>query len=307
MDRVIAVLCSDIHLCHTVPVARAAEPDWYAAMARPLKQLRELSQQHEAPVVCAGDIFDDGWRERRCPPELINFAIRELPDMYAVPGQHDLPNHRLEELERTAYWTLVKAGKIFHLEPGNPHWYGIAMNPVLHGFPWKVPITPQVIDSQPRVHLAVVHSYIWQPGSSYPGASEEQRVPGYLSSLQGYQAAVFGDNHKGFRFRSPDLSIINCGTLMRRKSDEREYTPQVGLLHRDGSISSHLLDVSEDVFSDPRESTQREADADQADRVLEELKSLGADSLDYRDSLETYMRVHATPQSVRELVLSSLG
>src|SRR5690606_2165772 len=61
-DKVRALLVADIHLSHRPPIARAAEPDWYAAMERQLFQLRYLSDHYRAPVICAGDVFDDGWR-----------------------------------------------------------------------------------------------------------------------------------------------------------------------------------------------------------------------------------------------------
>ena len=38
-------------------------------------------------------------------PELINWAIKHLPPMLAVPGQHDLPYHDYKELGRSAYAT----------------------------------------------------------------------------------------------------------------------------------------------------------------------------------------------------------
>ena len=43
---------------------------------------------------------------------LISFAIRELPSCYAIPGQHDLPNHSYTDIQRSAYWVLVEAGII---------------------------------------------------------------------------------------------------------------------------------------------------------------------------------------------------
>ena len=50
MKKVIAILCSDLHLSHVAPVARSAENNWYAAMARALQELRELAEEHDVPV-----------------------------------------------------------------------------------------------------------------------------------------------------------------------------------------------------------------------------------------------------------------
>ena len=96
----VALVCSDIHLCHTRPTSRSAEPDWYEAMARRLHQVDEIASYQQVPVLCAGDVFDR-WNS---PPELINFAIKNMPPMWAVPGQHDLPHHRLDEVHRSGLW-----------------------------------------------------------------------------------------------------------------------------------------------------------------------------------------------------------
>ena len=44
MGKVLAILCSDIHLSHNAPVARSAEPDWYIAMKRPLDEIADLAK-----------------------------------------------------------------------------------------------------------------------------------------------------------------------------------------------------------------------------------------------------------------------
>ena len=73
--RVIAILCADVHLSLNPPVWRSNEPDWFAAMKRPLDEIKELQKKnHDCPVFCAGDIFHK-WDS---PAELINWAIDNL-------------------------------------------------------------------------------------------------------------------------------------------------------------------------------------------------------------------------------------
>jgi hypothetical protein len=135
------------------PVWRSAEEDWLEAQRRPLKEVRELQNEHQCVVICAGDIFDrnrkisDGWD---APAELINFALEELPDgMYAIPGQHDLPNHQYIDIGRSAYWTLVKIGKIKNIAPG--HFTNIGPYLQLFGFPPGYSIIGQN-ENQSRSH-----------------------------------------------------------------------------------------------------------------------------------------------------------
>ena len=190
MTTTIAILCSDLHLSLTAPVARTAEPDWLAAQGRVLKQVRLLQElAFDVPVIYAGDVFDR-WN---VSPELINWVIDNLPHGYAIPGQHDLPLHQYEDVNRSAYWTLVKAGVIEDLEYGKP----IVVNDrlVLYGFPWGKKILSLADPIKGKLNVAVVHAYCWKAGYCYPGASQSVGVAEMSKMLSGYDAATFGDNH----------------------------------------------------------------------------------------------------------------
>jgi hypothetical protein len=287
-DKVVAILVSDVHLSHKPPPARAAEPDWYAAMKRPLDQIAKLADEHKCCVVYAGDIFDDGWRAARVPPELINFAIANLPPGYAVPGQHDLPHHNLDEIGRSAYWTLCEAKILWTLDYLRPA-YNEQARLWLYGYPWnrKVKPRPCVAEEPGDLHLAVVHAYIWQKDASYVNAAPDKSIGAYAERLVGFDAAVFGDNHIGFRRRSGKCNVINCGGLMPRKSDERKYRPTIGLLMGEGNIHARYLDVSEDRWSDAATTIEAAewAGAPALAEYLQELQSLGEGGLDFVEAL----------------------
>ncbi len=302
-DQVIAILASDLHLSHRPPVFRSNEQDWYAAQARPLAELRGLQERYRCPVIVAGDIFDDGWRPHRCPAQLINFALGHLPDgAYAIPGQHDLPYHSYDALEKSAYWTLVRAGKIENIEPGVPlPLPGL----VLHGFPWGFEVEPWVGGSVSPfgVRLAVIHAYIWTQETGYQGASEESRLGSWLECLSGYDASVFGDNHKGFLHTG---NILNSGTFQRRKSDEKDYRPSVGLLYGDGRIERHYLDTSQDVTLTPEELVDKARDGVlNLQEFMSELEALGSSGLDFFEVLREVMRGAGSP--VRKALIEILG
>lgn len=305
--KVLSVNISDVHLCHLAPVARSAEPDWYAAQHRPLEQCRRLCAEHAAPLVIAGDIFDRWDLKREGMPELINFAIdifsQFIYGVFAVPGQHDLPNHRLDEIHRSAFWTLIRSGKVQMLRPGHESRIGSL---ALHGYPWGVPVCPRH-GGDTAVHLAVVHAYIWKTGHSYPGADEQQHAAKYRDKLRGFSAAVFGDNHKGFMIGD---RLMNCGTLMRRKSDEKDYRPMVGLLYDDGHIEPHFLDTSADRFlEEPLEPTPKEESDADVSSFLDHLKSMQADPLNFREAINRTLDNRGLPidSSIRRHVLESMA
>jgi hypothetical protein len=115
---------------------------------------------------------------------------------------------------------------------------------------------------------------------------------------------VFGDNHKGFMVGS---RLINCGTFLRRKSDERDYRPMVGLLYSDGHIEPHYLDTSADLwtmeFGTAGDEKQEEF---QAAEFVESVKSLSPDSLDFQSALSVRLSQPDATPDVRRIVLEAV-
>lgn len=297
-SEVLAIFCADLHIDSVPPIARAAEPDWYDAVRRPLKELRGLQQRHGCPVVIAGDLFNR-WN---VPPEAINFALAELPDWtIAVPGNHELPYHRYEDVRKSAYWTLVEAGRVADLDPRMPAVVG-EKKLVLHGFPYGVPVKP-IGENRAGgwTHVAVVHAYCWIAGADHPGADPGKRAKRYLPKLEGYDHAFFGDNHVPFHHKK----IVNCGGFLRRRADEKTHRPRVWLLTGAG-VQEHLLDCRKDVFTDPDDVIEAAAKTLDLSRVMEELKALGDVGLNFVELLTRYAERDENRKAVREFIFSVL-
>jgi hypothetical protein len=290
-DKALAVLCSDIHLSVSPPAARRCEPDWFAAMARTLHQVKELALScGDVPVICAGDVFDR-WNSS---PELINFALQELPHLWAIPGQHDLPLHRADLIKKSAFWTLVMAGKISLLSK----WGSIPNAGIkVYGFGWGEKITPpDFSDRFVGIRLAAVHSFIWTEDYGYPGVSDDSNLRHFRTQLKGYyDAAVFGDNHKGFLA----AKILNAGTLFRRKSDEINYRPSVGILRASGKIEWYVLDISGEVMESVVESEGSSPSADFGD-FISGLSNLTSDPLSFLEVMQRSMR--QCPGGIRKVL-----
>lgn len=318
MKRVVAILCADIHLSHRVPTARSNEKNWYEAMDRMLSQVRALQKDNfDCPVIVAGDLFDR-WDE---PAELINFAIDALPkNVYAIPGQHDLPHHGYGRIKKSAYWTLVSCGRIANLNPGGATRVQFktsvqdkGVEIAYHGFPWGSEVKcPEKMDGG-VLNVAVIHSFVWSKAfreSKYPGVSVEQNTRKWRERLEGFDLAVFGDNHFPFHALGERLGMFNCGVLIRRTKKEYDYRPRVGLLYDDGSVESCKLHRINDVFTFMAAGEGNNEGIEQSDvsQLIDQLKSLDNDtSLDYAESVRRVLNADAElRESVKSLVLRSL-
>lgn len=300
-DEVIAVLASDLHLSHKRPSCRDEE-DWYAVMDGYLGEMYDLAGKHNVPVIVAGDLFHT-WYE---PAQVISFAIgRILCTTYAIPGQHDLPYHSNEHKYRSAYWTLVEAGKIKDLS-SNINYPEVIKGARLYGFPYGFDVRPNEQGSTKpfALNVAVIHKYVWVKDHGHLKAKEEDRLKNWGKVLKGYDVAVCGDNHQGFLAKTGDCVFFNCGTFMRRRADEISYRPQVGLLRANGTVERVYLDTSEDVFSDRK--TKKEGVAYDGTEFLDELSKLGEAAISFSDAMERAVGGGEVDPGVRELILKAM-
>lgn len=305
--EVAAILLSDIHLQETPPILRCKEPDWYEAMARPLREICALKKKHKCPVLCAGDVFDH-WK---ASPELINFAIKELPVMWAIPGQHDLPYHNYEEIERSAYRTLIHAKKINHLNfPANEVGEELG-DLILYGHPFGEPLIPLDERDDEYLRIALIHEYVWVDGYGYPTAPRKNRLGKDRTMVGrkkygGYDIVVVGDNHRGFSAEVATTTVFNCGALMQRHRNELAYEPQVGLLLHDGRVYPHKLDTSADVYLESGAVEVLESLEKDMSAFFESLTELDDVGLDFRRAVEMYLKTKKTPKRIKSILIKAI-
>jgi predicted phosphodiesterase len=297
---IVAVLCADIHLSHTPPVARSVEPDWYTAQERILEQIVILARDNKVPIYVAGDIFDR-WNP---PVELVNFLIEFIKEsgatVYAIPGQHDLPYHDKNQVFKSAYKTLLLSGVVSSLT-------SVVFSNGVNFMGAHYDEIPRLGKKGKNVlNVAVCHKYAWMnSGNSYPGAPAEGSVKTLAKKLKGFDVAVFGDNHIGFDCKVGGTTIYNCGCLVPRKMDERITKPSVGLLHEDGTVTREYLDISKDLWIDVEDAINPEV-VGMRD-FIDGLKNLESDSFDFREEVERYISDNKVERRVADLVLESMG
>lgn len=305
----IAVVCSDIHLCHKPPLFRSTEKNWLNTQAGYLKQIKKITKNlknyNNVPLIISGDIFDK-WN---VPPELISLAIRELPDnTYAVAGNHDTPYHKLEELHKSAYETLIAAKKIIDVKANETVTIDGPFPIRLHGFPYGTEIKPLENPHTLFLEIAVIHSYIWAEGKGHKNAPENKRLRVYREMLKGYDIALFGDNHIPLQWNlNKDKEgpvIFNSGGFMIRRSDEENHQPSVGIIYSDGTIEREYLDISKDsYFKEINENKKSKLKTNSFIKSISEMEDF---SLSYDEIIKRKIEDEKIDNRVKDILLKSL-
>ena len=121
-----------------------------------------------------------------------------------------------------------------------------------------------------------------------------------------FDVVIFGDNHKGFLTKIGDTTIFNCGTLMRRKTDEVDYKPWVGLIHADGSVTPHYLDISKDKLDLSKPDNVDPALALDVEEFLSELDDLSANPLDFCEAVRMFLNANKLDHLTAKILLEAI-
>lgn len=239
-SKPVAVLVSDLHIRSTTPRSRA-ETSWYEVLGPALQSLGDAADRLKIPIICAGDIFDR-WNPSA---DLVSWSMDWLPQMYAIPGQHEIEGHCHDHRDKGIYGALVKAGVIEDLDAET--WTVIRSNgTVIHiwAMPWGRYSCPEYFPE--GLKLLVAHKYIHiGKGSCYATAPEDASAPNQKKMFEGFQAALVGDNHIPWTANLNGCNIYNHGGFLPQNSDQKNLIPSYGILLENGEITVHPLDVSE--------------------------------------------------------------
>jgi hypothetical protein len=273
MAEPLAIVCADLHLSLYAPTFRSTERDWFAAMLRPLERLKETQKRFNLHILCAGDVFND-WK---APPQLVNWAIENLPEMWAVPGQHDLPYHSLDQIHLSAFQTLVLAGKLEPFDQGGTSFIGRGSTPFWVGSAgWGARLPPPPA-SNSLLKVGVVHRYLFVGRHGYQGAPSSA-LPDNQDDFAGYDVIVSGDNHNRFECKLERGGVLwNCGSMMRRAVDQISHCPRIGVLWSDGRVVTSRLPITDDQICIP---PTEPGPSDGVGELLREVVGLG-DSADF--------------------------
>jgi hypothetical protein len=308
-NPVIAMAVSDIHFSHLPPVCRREEPDWYAAMEAKWSQLGILWREAgRPPVLLGGDIFDK-WNP---PYELTLWAAmllrRYLPHatILAIPGQHDLPNQRLDQKHRSAYAVLQAIGCFIDLSTttGSENHYVQHADKIIYvaGFPWGVEPQPrEEVDAD--VKIAIAHRYAWDTrDNAFDQAGDEGDITRH--DFKGYDFVHYGDNH----IRWWGGTRCNPGSFYRRFTGDQDLQTGGFYLYADGvTIKPFQFDDTGDVFhANEQPVGDGAAPAMDVDAIVSRLERMTQNTLDVKTFVRQTVAASQLPQGVASKILSTL-
>jgi DNA repair exonuclease SbcCD nuclease subunit len=284
-------------------------------MWRKVEFVLRLAKQHGVPILIAGDIGLKPQWPSWLEEQFISLVRSFFPSVgiFAIPGQHDLPNHNLELWKKSSIGVLHAADAIVFWGVKNDYWPNAyqAVDDSFLGHIFCFPYGVEMIDLDRKKHvtadptIAMVHTLVTEgePDEFLKGARSARSM---LNEFSGYDLIISGDNHKSFVTKHEGRLLVNPGSLMRTTADQVDHRPRVYLWYgQDNSVEPVYLPIDEGVISrdhiDDREERDVRIEA-YVDRLSQEVEI----GLSFESNLEAYFRANRTRNDVADKVWSSI-
>ena len=225
--------------------------DWHLRFKRPkhrkdlsyfdtqfgkVEWLLNLAAEYDCAFIAQpGDFFDGA--------DIPYFVVRSYIDLinsYDIPilctrGQHDLRYHS-SNISNTPLAVMEAAGVVTVVD--SPIHYD---DVTIYGCPFEG-VIPKVEDSNGKnillIHKMIVREKIWKDQVDFVYGNK------FLEENPEFNLIVSGDNHESFAFEDNDNMLLNCGSLMRSRIDQRDHRPVCYIYDTEtGLAERHYLEV----------------------------------------------------------------
>ena len=297
--KVDLILSADWHLMEKErnPPCRL-DSHWDAQWDK-VKQITKLMEEYGCDCIMAGDLFEH-WKTS---PQLLNRCLKDLPggetDYYqlrTVIGNHDMPQHNLDNMDKSGFQTLKEAGKIFVFD--GVHW-GQDPTPFLDWCTFRHTF-------KPFRKVVVAHMMTWQGKTPWPGCTDPE-ADEVFDIFPEADLIITGHNHKTFTAKRGKRLLINPGSLLRHKADQIDHKPCVFLWNAEtNTCKPHYLKIKKNVISREHIEIKKNKKA-REEAFVEKLKDGWDITLSFRDNLEKSFQKNKISDKIKQLIYKWYG
>lgn len=286
-----AILSSDWHLRVDTPVCRT--DDFPATQWRKIGVISSLASKYDCPVIVPGDLFHH-WKPS---PYLLAQTMLLMPhDVRVVYGNHDLPQHNLNEANKSGIFVLETSGNL----------------EVLPGFHWNgIPDGSPSLEIKGR-KILVWHVMTYQVQVPWPGCTAP-KANKILRNNPDYDLIVTGDNHTPFveyygekKHDTGHRVLVNPGSITRQSAAQIEHRPRVYFYYAESNtVEPYFLPIESGAVS--RDHLERNEQRDE--RIGAFISSVDGDwqaGLNFEENLERFFQENRIHKSIKDIVYAAV-
>jgi len=298
-----AIITADIELRMYSPVSRI--DNYWEALQRKIKWLKDLSESLQCPIFDGGDLFDK--RYKQYPSHfLLQWAIKNLPTpFFTIPGNHDLPGKTMENYHNSSMSVLESAGIISGIDNSIVKIKDkiVYIHKIPYGQELKEPNEFPKIDCKIDYKVVLFHGMIYDRNPPFPGCEgwEKNEV---LKKFPNFDLIVTGDNHQTFTGQRKNTILVNAGSLMRNDADQIEHRPCVFLWYpEECRVEKKFIPIEQNVLS--REHLEKAEEKEiRLSAFVEKLGQQVVEGINFEKNLEQFLLKNKVNQRIIDKVWS---
>lgn len=270
------VSCSDLHVRPDRPRCRT-DNDWDETQRLMIRNIVSTANKYNVPLCIVGDLFNKG----TVPEYLMIMLIEEFSNInkkvHILAGNHDLPQHAIENLNNSSI------GVFFSLSKNH--------NKIVHGMSeftssWCDFNSKIIGDVDYSKSSLFIHQLVFKTLKNIPPNCDGITASQLLEKYPDYKYILTGDNHKCFHYEKDGRHVINGGCTIRQSSDEKDYKPSVFYVDTEKEIVERIyLDDNVEMIDDAYLQKEEERD-NRITAFVEGIKKSTNISLSIIDNIE---------------------
>jgi predicted phosphodiesterase len=288
------ILTADWHLRSQRPRCRL-DDDWLDSQRKALDQIADHAREVYADVVCVGDIFHS---TNETTNEIItmvqDFAktlMAQGQKLYILAGNHDLPAHNLDNINRSAFNVLLNSVNIYHISDNH-----LSMDYSAENFGAETQNEP----------LIFKHILCFPEKAPIPPGAEAVHPSDLFGQYDKAKYICTGDYHHSFIYKKGSKRLFNPGCLLRQAADLINYQPSIMYIRDvDGVLEAERLLIKDDheLVTDEYLNRQEEREG-RIDAFIERIKSNGEVTFDFIENVKNRLLDKKIEGGVKRMVLN---
>ena len=230
------ILAADTHIRDIAPACRT--DNYIEAVFRKLEFLKQTATKYKIDILHSGDIGDKcffvkrenekdkavGWTAEvynRFVDMFTENIVSEPfePIIRSIPGNHDLPNHDINNLNKSVFHSLMSSKAVHILDEDRDDNY---VGYDVYGCAWDCEIPKPAYPD--NINILVIHKMIINQLPLWPGQVAPKAID-ILKQNPDYNLIVSGDNHDTFVAEYNNRILVNSGSMMRSTTKQFDHKP----------------------------------------------------------------------------------
>ena len=276
------IISADWHIRATRPRCRV-DNDWLETQRMALAKVMKVAIDKKSPVLVVGDIFHSNSDTSFECIQLVQQMADKLGGSYILAGNHDLPYHSSENLDKSAIGVLLNSNNVHLIKDYLTKWNLEQEYPYI--------ISAGNFDEEDDKRAEIVFKHVLTILSEdKPDFVDCETPESLLEKFPDAKWIFTGDYHHNFHYEKNGRHVVNSGCLLRQASDMKNYQCGVYFVDTDENIVEFIPIIDNEDLIDDSYILQENERNERIESFVDKLKKTKGVSLDFIENVQNEMK-----------------